>query len=549
MRTRVVDLPIFAFIFVASVGWSFGLLPSAARAAPGDTTLLSITPSGKGAYDALRPSVSRDGRWVAFWAESSGEPLVTEPVAPGYQSYVRDAWNSQTRRVGVAPGGGAANASVDWPWISADGRYVVYISRATNLVAGVQDGLQHVYIEDLVTGVIELVSQSSREVRGNGDSFVAKVNADGRYVAFMSQSTNLVAGDTNGRADVYVRDRLTGTTERVSVSSAGVQGNRDSAPGPTLSADGRYVSFTSDASNLVPGDTNATADAFVRDRTARTTERISVGPKGEQVRDAVYWSSAVVNADGRYVLFETRTALTSDDKNYNQDVYLRDRELGRTELISAPDLKSYSSYASQASISDDGRYVALCTIEPFDPADTFGRDVYVKDRATGAIAPANVTSDGEMTYGDCWSGMISGDGRYVAFADWGADLLKPEQWLPDLVHNVFLHEMRPIQVRFTLRPLELEFGPQALGSTTKKSFWLRNHSTSTSLPIKAIRLVGVDPGSFEVSHRCGILLGAGDGCPVHVLFKPTTVGAKSAAVRVSIAGAVRARALTGEGVR
>src|SRR5438477_10465809 len=136
-------------------------------------------------------------------------------------------------------------------------------------------------------GFTELDSVSSAGVQGNQDSEVPAVSGDGRYVAFASLSDNLVPGDTNGAVDVFVRDRLSGTTERVSVSSTGVQGNADSGllngmGGPSLSADGRYVAFDSQASNLVKGDTNGAIDVFVHDRLTGTTERVSVAGNGKQ---------------------------------------------------------------------------------------------------------------------------------------------------------------------------------------------------------------------------------------------------------------------------
>jgi hypothetical protein len=260
----------------------------------------------------------------------------------------------------------------------------------------------------------------------------------------------------------------------------------------------------------------------------------------------VFWNPVVLNSTGRYALFETGARLTADDLNQDHDVYLRDRELDRTELISGPDINWHaSSYASNPSISDDGRYVAFCGMEPFDPTDTFGRDVYVKDRVTGVFAAANVTAAGAMTYGDCGWSMISGDGRYVVFSDWSDQLLAPGQggYLAD---NVFLHERKPVVVRYTLWPASLDFGLQSVGSAIKRSFWLRNRS-GNNLPINKIKIDGPDRGMFLLWHRCGLLLAVGESCGVHVVFKPTGAGLKSATISVSIANTVRTRPVSGEG--
>src|SRR5439155_853313 len=136
-----------------------------------------------------------------------------------------------------------------------------------------------------VTGqVTERVSDDTLGVQGNTDSFGPSISADGRYVAFDSVASNLVNGDTNGCKDVFVRDRQSGTTERVSVDSLGVQGNYHSQS-PSISADGRYVAFTSIASNLVSGDTNGLYDVFMRDRQNGTTERLSVDSRETQGND------------------------------------------------------------------------------------------------------------------------------------------------------------------------------------------------------------------------------------------------------------------------
>lgn len=552
MRTphRTCNARACAALLVCAAVAAASIVAGRAYAEPGDTRLASVSPTGKATHNAIATSISSDGRWVAFMAETTGEALVPQPVAPEWQAYARDTVGLRTWRVGVGAHGEAANAAVEWPKISADGRHVVFRSRATNLVAGVQDGRLHIFVQDLVTQVTELVSLSSQEVLSNDDSFTGAPSADGRFIVFASRGSNLVPNDTNAAGDVFVRDRLRGTTERVSVSSSGGQGNGESFWGPSLSQDGRYVGFASEASNLVAGDTNGTTDGFVRDRALGLTERISVGPHGEQASYGnVYWNSVVLNATGRYVLFETPARLTADDVDSSNDVYLRDRELDTTELISGPfPVSSRASYASTPSISDDGRYVAFCTMETFDPTDTFGRDVYVKDRLNGVFAQASVTSAGELTYGDTSDAMISGDGRYVAFSDWSIDLLTDEQRVADTQFNVFLHERKPVVVRYTLWPVSLDFGPQAIGSSTRKTFWLRNRSRF-NLPITTVRVEGADRRMFSVWHRCGPLLAVGEGCGLNVVFKPTSAGTKTATLHVVIATSVRTQPVTGEGTR
>src|SRR5207244_3637084 len=152
---------------------------------------------------------------------------------------------------------------------------VAFDSDASNLVPGDTNDAPDVFVRDRVAGKTERISVSSSGAQGNDGSVSPSISADGRYVAFVSRSTNLVSGDTNAQYDVFVRDRLAGTTECVSVSTSGQLGNSASS-GASMSADGRYVAFYSSSSNLVPGDTNGKSDVFVRDRATGITERVSV---------------------------------------------------------------------------------------------------------------------------------------------------------------------------------------------------------------------------------------------------------------------------------
>src|SRR2546428_46318 len=191
-------------------------------------------------------------------------------------------------------------------------------------------------------GFTELDSVSSAGVQGDRDSELPAVSVDGRFVAFVSFSDNLVPGDTNGVPDIFVRNRLTGTTERVSVSSSGAQANGNSGfldgmGGPSISADGRYVAFDSEASNLVKGDTNGAADVFVRDRLTGTTERVSLATDGTQGNG--FSTHPAISADGSRVAFDSSAnTLVQPDTNTSLDVFVHDRTTGTTARVSdAPD--------------------------------------------------------------------------------------------------------------------------------------------------------------------------------------------------------------------
>src|SRR3990170_4575657 len=250
-------------------------------AAPGTTERASVSTAGaQGDAISGYPAISGDGRYVAF--RSAASNLVPGDDNAVQDIFVHDRQTGATERVSVTSAGGQATNYSDEPAISGDGRYVAFRSPATNLVAADTNALSDVFVHDRQTGATERVSVTSAGGQGSGGhSYEPSVSDDGRYVAFRSRATNLVAGDTNGTDDVFVRDRQTGVTVRVSVDSSGVQGNGGSYE-PSVSGDGRYVAFRSVASNLVPGDDNAVQDIFVHDRQTGATERVSVTSAGGQ---------------------------------------------------------------------------------------------------------------------------------------------------------------------------------------------------------------------------------------------------------------------------
>ncbi len=208
------------------------------------------------------PSISADGRYIAF--TSSASNLVPGDTNRNSDVFVHDTVTGTTSRVSIDSDGHQANGSSWHPSISADGRHIAYGSRASNLVAGDSNGRDDVFVHDTVTGTTRRVSIDSNGNQASSDLEAPSISADGRYIAFTSQASNLVAGDTNGADDVFVHDTLTGTTRRVSTNSDGDQANASSMD-PRISANGRYIAFYSYASNLVPGDTNGKLDVFVYD--------------------------------------------------------------------------------------------------------------------------------------------------------------------------------------------------------------------------------------------------------------------------------------------
>jgi Tol biopolymer transport system component len=267
------------------------------------------------------PSISANGRYVAF--DSAASNLVGRDTNDSTDVFVRDLARGVTRLVSASSTGVQGNGSSINPSISADGRYVAFESDASNLTAADANGTRDVFVRDRFRRVTRLISTSSSEEQALDASFAASISGDGRFVAFESFASNLVGSDANGVRDVFVRDRTRGTTRRMSVSSSGVEADLDSHL-PSISADGRFVVFESTATNLVAGDTNGFSDVFRRDRADDVTRRMSVNSDGLETDGDSF--NPVISGDGHQVLFESdATNLVSPDTNDSFDVFVRGR--------------------------------------------------------------------------------------------------------------------------------------------------------------------------------------------------------------------------------
>ena len=220
------------------------------------------------------PTVSRDGRFVSF--KSNATNLVANDTNGTSDVFVRDVKRGTTTRVNLSTAGAEANSGVYSVLISADGRFVLWDTPATNLVAGDTNGNIDVFLRNRDVnndGIFDQagdvstirVSVDSSGAQANGDSNIGGISRDGRFVSFTSYSTNLVSGDTNGFADAFVRDNWTGVVTRVSLDSSGAQANNYVLAGP-MSGDGRFVLMSGTATNMYPGDVIADIQAFLRDR-------------------------------------------------------------------------------------------------------------------------------------------------------------------------------------------------------------------------------------------------------------------------------------------
>ncbi len=345
-------------------------------------------------------------------------------------------------RLSTAIHTGANSAGAIAVAYSPDGTHVAFQSRAAQLVPGDSNATVDVFVLELASGVIERASVGAGGSQSSLGGYEPSVSDGGRFVAFSSNSSNLVAWDSNLAADVFVRDRLAGTTELVSVSSAGVLGQSHSRA-PSISADGRFVAFTSQSSNLVPGAGGG--QVFMRDRALAITRVVSVTSSGEIAEFGAF--GPALSADGRFVAFySASTNLTPGDNlpangGNGWDVFVHELASGATQLVSATPSGGYpNSSARSPSISADGRYVAFESgASDLAPGgDAPNGDVFVRDLVLQQTVCVSAATLGGSA-GGASHASISADGRRVAFEANRTGFTA--QWISNSFTNVYRHDL------------------------------------------------------------------------------------------------------------
>ena len=448
--------------------------------AAGRTERVSVSSTGEQAdYYSYRPSISADGRYVAFNSLASNltpdQRRCPKPAQVAgtcdYQVFLHDRETRMTSLVSVSTSGEPANGQSALPSISDDGRYVAFLSTATNLAPnrpspldGTTEARSHVYVRDRVTGITEQVSMGASGQPGTGDGSYPSISADGRHVAFVSGSPDHAGAPQCGPlescpAQVYVRDRVARTTVHVSRGIDGRFGNRSSYY-PGVSADGTVVTFSSTANNLVPGDANGGMDVFARDLRANSTELISVtdeGRPGNMGGAASNGSGRYVSADGRYVAFlSDSTDLVPGDTNQATDFFVRDRVLRTTRRVNVSSAGAEGrTTASQntsgtVAISGDGRFVAFDASMPNLADDDAAEplQVYVRDLLHGTTTRVSVDSLGEPANYHSFGAAFSARGDVVAFSSSASNLVPNDtnrgcvapRNTSDSCSDIFVHE-------------------------------------------------------------------------------------------------------------
>lgn len=417
----------------------------------GITSRVSLDSTGRqGTGDSTWPSISADGRYTAFRSEASN--LVSGDTNSLGDIFVYDRQTGGTSRVSVASDGTQGNGDSYWPSSSDDGRYVAFVSGASNLVSDDMNDVEDIFVHDIQTGETIRASVASDGTQANGRSYVASISGDGQYVAFNSSATNLVPNHTNTGSTMFVHDMQTGETTRVDVATDGTPGNRGAGE-PSISSDGRYVAFYAYDTNLVPDDTNTCEfntepglcpDVFVHDRQTGETVRASVSSDGTQGNDASQFGVSL-SADGRYVAFESKASnLVSSDTNGTSDVFVHDLQMGETIRVSiASDGTQGNDSSFEPSTSADGRYVAfVSSSNNLVNADTNNQpDIFIHDIQTGETFRISVASDGSQSKGveGSYAPSISSDGRYVAFYSFAANLVNGDT---NAIGDVFVRDLQ-----------------------------------------------------------------------------------------------------------
>ncbi|HUG04982.1 MAG TPA: PKD domain-containing protein [Candidatus Limnocylindria bacterium] len=391
------------------------------------TTRESVSSTGAPAEGTVLPGVmAANGRYVVFTSTASNLTGVS-----GAHVYRHDRATGATVLVTVAKSGAPSAGGGFAPTVSADGRFVAFASAGSDFVDGDTNGALDAFLRDMVSGTTAIVSASQTGEPGNLSSGLNTapgargVSDDGRYVAFTSNATNLVGTPNNGKQQVYVKDMLTGVVTRASVDATGAAGNNNSSL-PALSGNGHVVAFRSEAANFSTLSTSGTSQIFVRDLEAGTTTLESVTTAGA-VAPGKASTAPALSFDGRYVVFETMGQLDARDNDgaFTTDVYLRDRTLGTTVVASLSANTAAGAHSQAASISADGRWVGFQSLDDkLVTGDTNGLvDVFVYDRTTEAITLVSLNDAGQQANAHSTSPSVSSDGQLVLFLSAASNLV------------------------------------------------------------------------------------------------------------------------------
>lgn len=363
-------------------------------------------------------------------------PTPTATLTPTPTYHLADT----VERVSVDSNEAEANAFNESPSISANGRYAVFASTASNLVSDDTNGVEDIFLRDLYLGTTERISIGLSSAEANGASTLPTISPDGLYVGFVSDATNLVANDTNGYRDAFIYNVATHTTTRINGVNGDQYTNR-----PVVSPDGNYWVFASLASNLVVEDMNGHVDIFVYNLSAATLTRVGLPPIGESNNDS---TSAVVSTNGNYVAFRSLASnLVSSDTNNLDDIFYYNTQNNALSLISISTTGSQANGSSdRPAISADGRYVVFSSdATNLVSGDTNGvTDIFLRDTVAGTTTRVSLTDNNHNANGASTYPAISTDGRYVEFSSTATNLVAGDT---NGVSDMFIRDLQAGTIR------------------------------------------------------------------------------------------------------
>ena len=525
-------------------------LPALTSAAVGDLYLASVSSGGtKGNGSSHMIDLSADGRYLVF--KSSATNLITGDSEGYVDIFHHDTQTGITTRVSLTDDGDgtAANDDCDNPAVSGDGRYVAFDSYADNLEDDDIWSRSDVFRHDTVTGETILVSRNTAENLGSASSFEPDISNDGRYVVFESYANNMDPGDTDLDYDIFLRDTQTTTTTIISINSDGTTYGNDNSINPVISADGRYVAFESDASTLVTGDTLGHKDIFRHDTQTGTTIRVSVKSDGTEANGSSY--VADISADGRYIAFNSLASnLVNGDTNGVLDVFMHDTITGITIRISTTSTGTEVSNSSTSpAISADGTYVTFhSSSDNLVAGDSNNAtDCFVKNTQTGAISLISKAEDGTPvgTGTSAVDSEISDDGVFVGFRT-NATTLYPgdTDGYYDLYRVNFLAPEIDLKGNGISIPNndgapsiddDTDFGDVSVVSgTVSHTFTIENTGSAnlTLTGIPKVNITGNHAADFSISALPATIITPGGSTTFEITFNPSASGLRSAAINI-----------------
>jgi uncharacterized repeat protein (TIGR01451 family) len=461
---------------------------------PGVTQRVSVSSDGAEGNDTSGflsgPAISAGGRFVAF--DSAATNLLAGGNLPT-NIFVHDRQTGSTEIASVSSSGRQGEGLSSSPDLSADGRFVAFDSDASNLTRGDRNNITDVFRHDRVTGETILVSLGSDGRQGAASSHAPAISADGHFIVFHANSP-LVPNDTNDNTDVYLRDVQTGTTTLISVATDGSAGNGTSFI-QDISGDGRVVAFVSSATNLIPDDVvDNEPNVYVRDLNTNTTELASVGSDGTRA-NVGFFDNPAISADGRFVAFSTFDVLSPlDTAPSSLDIYLRDRLNGTTELISvSSDEQPGDGRSESPSVSADGQFVAFTSDSTnFAPeASSLFRDedIFVRDRLNGTTVRVSESTGGEEGNARSLTPSISADGMVTAFGSDASNLVPDDT---NFVKDIFVHDERAAADLSVTKNDSPE--PVTRGGTLTYTIVVANQGPGTAI---GVQLTDTLPGSVR----------------------------------------------------